>query len=156
MCIPRDPLVLGQPRRPISSSSDFHLERDRAHVAPNDAGTRIEIDPQLVGMIEIAGAHRMRMQLDASKIDDPCKPGGVIDHDFFRSASRWKCERNRSQPRGALRRCSLLIERLAFGAVDVSLEDKGTVADSGERARCDRQVVANQIELRELGLLREV
>ena len=57
---------------------------------------------------------------------------------------------------GRCARCSLLIERLAFGAVDVSLEDKGTVADSGERARCDRQVVANQIELRELGLLREV
>src|SRR6202171_2202077 len=45
----------------------LHLERDRAHVRPTDARTRIEIDPQLVRMVEIAGAHRMRMQLDASQ-----------------------------------------------------------------------------------------
>src|SRR6266404_2953280 len=113
----------------------FHFERDRAHVGPTDAGARIEIDSQLVRMIEIAGAHRMRMQLDATEIDDPRKPRRVIDNDFFRSASRRERERYRSQPRGALRWCALLIERLTFGAIDVSLEDKRTVSDSGERAR---------------------
>ena len=56
----------------------FHLERHCAHVRPTDARTRIEIDPQLVRMIEIAGAHRMRMQLDATEIDDPRKPRRVL------------------------------------------------------------------------------
>src|SRR5271168_2812184 len=62
----------------------LHLERDRAHVRPTDAGTWIEVNPQLIGMIEICGAHRMRMQLDATKIYDPRKPRSVIDDDFFR------------------------------------------------------------------------
>jgi hypothetical protein len=88
-------------------------------------------------MIEIAGAHRMGMQLDATKIDDPRKPRRVIDNDFFRSASGRERECYRSQPRGALRWCALLIERLTFGAIDVSLEDKRTVSDSDEHARRD-------------------
>ncbi len=46
----------------------------------------------------------MRMQLDASKVDNPREARGVIDNDFFRSASRREGERCRSQPRGALPR----------------------------------------------------
>jgi hypothetical protein len=49
-----------------------------------------------------------------------------------------------------------LIESLTFGAIDVSLEDKRTVPDSGERARRDRQVVADHVKFRELCLLREI
>ena len=96
------------------------------------------------------------MQLDATKIDDPRKSRRVIDYDFFRSASRREREYCRSQPRGALRWCALLIERLTFGAIDVSLEDKRTVPDSGERARRDRQIEANQVQFRELCLLRKI
>src|ERR1700722_10983354 len=107
-------------------------------------------------MIEIAGAHRMRMQLDASKVYNPRKSGAIIDDDFFRSAARRERERYRSQPRRAPGWCALLIEGLTFGAVDISLEDKRTVADSDQRARRDRQVVADQIQFRELRLFREV
>src|ERR1700720_1588617 len=104
-------------------------------------------------MIEINGSHRMRMQLDTTKIDDPRKPGGVIDHDFFRSAPRWERERYRSQPRRSLRWCALLMEGFPVGAVDVALEDNRTGADSGERSWRNRQVVADQVEFRQLGLL---
>ncbi len=47
---------------------------------------------------------------------------------------------------------ALLIKRLAFGAVHESLENDRTIPDSGESARRDRQVVANQVEFRELRL----
>jgi hypothetical protein len=107
-------------------------------------------------MIKIFGAHGMRMYLNATKVDDPRKASRVIDNDFFRSASRRERERYRSQPRGALRWCALLIERLTFGAIDVSLEDKRTFPDSGERARRNRQVVADHVKFRELCLLREI
>ena len=40
--------IRGQPRRPISFQQGLHLERDRAHVRPIDARTRIEVNPQLV------------------------------------------------------------------------------------------------------------
>lgn len=86
------------------------------------------------------------MQLDATKIYDPCKPCSVIDNDFFCRAARREREGYRPQPLGALRWCALLVEGLAFSALDVPLEDERTVPDSSERARRDRQVVANQIQ----------
>ena len=156
MCIPRDPLVLGQPRRPISSRIEFTSSATARTSCPTDAGARIEIDAQLVRMIEVGGSHRMRMQLDTTEIDDPRQPCIVVDHDFFRGASRWERECDSSEPRRALRRCAFLVECLAVGAVDVSLEDDRTVADSSERAGRDRQVVADQVKFRELDLFREV
>ena len=59
------------------------IKGDAANIVPTDAGNRIEIDAQFVGMIEIAGAHRVRVQFDAAKVHDPGKPGCVIDYDFF-------------------------------------------------------------------------
>jgi hypothetical protein len=140
---PTRPAGLGPATKAHLVQQRLHLERHCAHVRPTDARTRIEIDPQLVRMTEVAGAHRMRMQLDATKIDHPRKPRRIVDNDFFRGASRRKRERYRSQPRGALRWCALLVERLTFGAIDVSLEDKRTIPDSGQRPRRDRQIVAN-------------
>ena len=109
----------------------LHFESDRAHVRPTHAGSRIEIDPQLVGMIEIAGAHRVRMQLDAAQIDDPRQPRRIIDHNFFRRAAGRKGQRHRSQPVRALGRRALLIKRLAFGAIDKALENDGTIPNPG-------------------------
>ena len=51
---------------------------------------------------------------------------------------------------------ALLIERLALGAVDESLENDRTVPDPTQRARRDRQVIAHQIEFGQLRLLREI
>ena len=79
---------MGQPRKPHLFEQRLHFQRDRAHIRPTDARARIEIDAQLVRMIEIAGAHRMRMQLDAAQIDDPGEPRRIIDHDLFRGAAR--------------------------------------------------------------------
>jgi hypothetical protein len=53
-----------------------------------DARAWIEIDPQLVRMVEIAGTYGMRVQLNAAQVDNPGQPGRIIDHDFFRSAPR--------------------------------------------------------------------
>jgi len=56
---------------------------------------------------------------------------------------------------GALRRCALLIERLTFGAVDISLEDKRTVADFPQ-ARPARPIDSSEPNpVRELGLFRK-
>ncbi len=67
-----------------------HFERYLAHVVPAHAWAGIEIDPQLVGMLQIGAAHRMRMQLHAAQVDDPSQAGRVVDDHFFGSATRWK------------------------------------------------------------------
>ena len=53
-------------------------------------------------------------------------------------------------------RGALLVEGLAFGSVDETLQDDGTILDSGEGSWGDGEVVADQVEFRELGLAREV
>jgi hypothetical protein len=32
-----------------------------------------------VGVLEIGGAHGMRMEFDAAQVDDPCETGRVVD-----------------------------------------------------------------------------
>ena len=54
--MPRLPVVFGQPSMPSSSSSACTLCAARAHVFEVDAGLRVEIDAQLVGVVGIVGA----------------------------------------------------------------------------------------------------
>ena len=149
-CMPREPLVLGQPRRPSSPSSAFTSSATRRTSAHATPGPGIEIDAQLVGVIEIAGAHRVRVQLDAAEVDDPREAGRVVDDDLLGGAARRKRQRHGAQPGGPVLGRALLIERLALGAVDEALEHDGPVADAGDRAVRDRQVVADDVELRQL------
>ena len=51
---------------------------------------------------------------------------------------------------------ALLVEGLGFGSVDEALEDDGTVSDSVQCAGRDGEVVADEVELRELGLFGEI
>jgi hypothetical protein len=55
-----------------------------------------------------------------------------------------------------LRKAQDLIEGLAIGAVDEALENQRTIPASGESARRVRQIVAHDIEFRELCLLGEI
>ena len=57
-----------------------------------------------------------------------------------------------SQPRGPLGGRALLIKRLALGAVDEAFENERTILDSGQSAGRDRQIVAHEVEFRELRL----
>ena len=57
---------------------------------------------------------------------------------------------------GRFSRRALLVEGLALGAVDEALEHDRAVADAGERTLGDGEVVADEVELRELRLAREV
>ena len=155
-CMPREPLVFGQPRRPELLEQRLHLQRDAAHVVPRDAGTGIEIDAQLVGVLEVVRAHGMRVKLDAAEVHDPREPRGVVDDDLFRRAPRGERERRRAEPVRARLGRALLVEGLALGAVDEALEHDGPVADAAQRAGRDRQVVPHDVELGELRLAREV
>ena len=68
----------------------FHFESNATHVVPAHARTGIEIDAQFVRVLEIDGAHRVRMQFDAAQVHNPREPRCVIDDDFLRFAAGWK------------------------------------------------------------------
>ena len=59
------------------------LESDFADAVPIDARARVEINAKLVGMVEIEGAHRMRMKFDAAEVNNPRKASPVIDNKFL-------------------------------------------------------------------------
>ena len=73
-CIPREPLVFAQPRSPTSSRNDFTSRATRRASRQSTPGPGIKIDSQFVRVLEIAGAHGVRMQFDAAQIDDPGEP----------------------------------------------------------------------------------
>ena len=72
--------------KPYLFQQALHFESDTAHIGPADAWSGIEIDAQLIGMIEIAGANRVRVQFDAAQIDDPGEPGRIVHDHFFGGA----------------------------------------------------------------------
>src|SRR5687768_9792359 len=107
-------------------------------------------------MIEIDGAHSVRMKLDAAEVDDPGEAGGVVYDDFFRRPSGREGERHRAQPRWASFWRALLVEGFGFGAVDEALQCHGPVADAGKRPVGYGEIILHDVELRELHLAREV
>ena len=100
MWIPREPDVFGQPTSPTASSASRRDERDLADLRPLDARHRVEVDPQLVGMVEVLGPDRVRVQVDAAEVVDPGEPGRVVDDDLVgRPAGRERQRRDRAASR---------------------------------------------------------
>ena len=54
---------------------------------PLDPRHRIEINAELVRMIEIVGAHRMRVKLEAGEVGHPHERRRVAGHDLLRAAA---------------------------------------------------------------------
>jgi hypothetical protein len=94
----------------------LHERSDALDLLPADPGHRIEVDAKLVGMIEILGAHRMRMQLEAREVREPCERCGVARNDLVGAAPDGKRSSPPRSSRGATRR-ALLVEELAVDAV---------------------------------------
>ena len=95
-----------------------HLARDERDVdglcRPADARHRVEIDAQLVGMLEVVGAHRVRVQVDAAEVDDPQELRRVAHDDLVAPCGPTGSESvDRLDPVGVLVGRALLEERLA-------------------------------------------
>ncbi len=71
---------------------------------PVDSRAGVEIDAQLVGVLKIAGADGVGVELDAAEVDDPDEAGGVIDDDLFGGAAGGEGEGCGAQPARDARR----------------------------------------------------
>ena len=133
-----------------------HLESHGADVGEGNVGTGIEIDAELVGVVQVGRADRVRMQLEAAEVGDPGEARGVVDDELLGLATGGEVQGRRAQPLGPRRRRALLIEGLARRSVDEALQHDGPVADAAERAVGDGQVVVDQIALGDAGEVRLV
>ena len=99
-------------------------------------------------MIEIVGAHRMRMQLEAGEVGHPGERRRVARHDFFGGPARRKLQRDDLDPVGPRLGRALLVEELAADAVGIAHEHIRPPAAAAQRAVGDAEVVVDEIELR--------
>ena len=156
--IPREPEVLGQPTRPDVGQRVAHDQGHPPDVVPGDAGDRVEVDPQLVGMVEVVGADRVRVEVDAAEVGDPGEAGRIVDHDLVGGPAGGEA---RARPSGCqsgrLSGARFWKKNSPAGAVRVALEGHRPAARAAQRALRDREVVADQVELRDgaAGGLRE-
>jgi hypothetical protein len=71
-------------------------------------------------MIEIFGAHGMRMKLQAGEVCHPCQRSRAAGNNLFSGATRRKFQRNDFDPVGARFGRALLVEELAGDAVGIA------------------------------------
>jgi hypothetical protein len=79
-------------------------------------------------MIEVVGAHGVRVQIDAAEVHDPDELRGIAYDDLFGAASRREPQGGRLDPRRPARRRAFLIERRLIGAVDRLSSTESTMA----------------------------
>jgi hypothetical protein len=96
------------------------------------------------------------MKLDAAEIDDPNHSRRLVDNNFVGRAAGRKRQRDSAQPLRMILRRTLLVEHLALGPVDKTLQHDRTIANTGERAGRDRQVILDELEFGELRVEREI
>ena len=103
-------------------------------------------------MIEVVGADRMRVQLEAREIGHPHQGGRLVRHDLFGRAPGGEPQRDALEPWRARLRRALLEEELAADAVGIADQDVGPAAGSLQGSLGHSDVVAREIELGVAGL----
>src|SRR6476661_304684 len=96
------------------------------------------------------------MELNAPEVDDPRESGSVVHDDFLRRATGRERKRHGSQPTRTTGRSPLLVERFTLGAVDEALEHDGPIPNACDGAVRDRQVILDDVALRQLDAAGEV
>ena len=147
MWMPREPEVLGQPTSPTACERLLGHEGHGADVSPGHARHGVQIDAQLVRMVEVLGADRMRVEVEAAEVRDPGQRRRIAQHDLLSGPAGRERERDRVDPLRSLVRGALLEEELARRAVDETLERHRPPASATQRALGDREVVAHEVHL---------
>ena len=137
------------------------LERllaDQRHVAdlrPRHARHRVEVHAQLVGVVEVVGADRVRVEVDAAEVDDPGQPGGLVDDDLVGGPPGREGQLAVRIQSGRLSGARFWKNGSPAAPSTNRLSAIGRPRDAAQRPVADRQVVLDEVELRVAGL-REV
>ncbi len=142
------PRRLGPGGQPVVLEHLASHQRDVDDLRPVHAGHRVEVDPQFVGVVEVVGAHRVRVEVDAAEVDRPHQAGRRRG-----APPPWpRCPDAYLQlgdvdPVRPLLGGALLEDRLLGDALDEPFEDHRPVGDAAQRAVGHREVVVDQVQL---------
>ena len=135
------------PEQAVVLEDHPRYERDMNDLTPVDTGHRVQVDTQLVGVGEVVGADRMRVEVDAAEVDRPHQACRVVQHRLLGGRARGILQLRDVDVVGPLLGRSLLKDRLFGDALDEPLEDHRPVGHPPQRARSDIEVIANQVHL---------
>ena len=138
--MPREPEVFGHPTRPRVFKRRVDDARDFLDLRPLDAGNRIEVNAKFIGMVEIVGPNRVRVELEAGQVGHPCERRRVTRHDFLRRPAGWKLQRRDFDPVGPSLRRPLLVEKFVVDAVRIPHQYVRSSSRAAQRALRNGQV----------------
>jgi hypothetical protein len=122
-------------------------KRDGENLRPLNARHGVKVHPQLVGVVEIRREHRVRVQVDAAKVDHPREAGRVPQHDLIGGPPGRKAQLGGGDPVGPLVWGALLEERLGLRAVHEPFQRHRAPGHAAQRPVGDGQVVADEVQL---------
>ncbi|SHT56184.1 Uncharacterised protein [Mycobacteroides abscessus subsp. abscessus] len=122
-------------------------KRDIQDLAPWHPRHRVQVDAQLVGVVQVIGTHRMRIEIDTAEVDHPGQRCRIGDDGLPGGGPARIVQLGRGDPIRALFRHALLKHRLLRDALDEPLQDHGPVAYPAQRSLCDIEVVVDQVAL---------
>jgi hypothetical protein len=122
-------------------------QRHPPDVGERHAGHRVQVHPELVGMVGILRSDRPRVQVKASEVDDPDQLGRVPNDHQVGTPAAGEVDQARLDPVGVQPGRSLLVEGLAGRPVREALQEHGPAAGPAEGPLGHREVVAHQVQL---------
>ena len=152
MCMPREPEVLGKPRRPCSSSTSRTPRATSRTSRERHLGPGVEVDAQLVGVVEVVAADRPGVPVDHPEVHAPDEVGGVVGHQLARGAAAGEGDGRGLDPLRRRAGHALLEERLALHPVDPALHHRRALAQVTDDRRRALDVVVDEVELGEAAL----
>jgi hypothetical protein len=125
-----------------------HEPRDALRVRELGSRLRVDVDPQLVRMLDVATARRPGMEVERREIDRPDHVRELGDAQLVGVAAGREGDARRLDPVRPLLGHALLVDRLALGAVRVPLQLRRPLVEGPDDAVADRHVVLGEVELR--------
>jgi hypothetical protein len=106
------------------------------------------VDSKLVGMVEVLGTDRVRMELETAEIGEPYEIRCCARHDLVGAAPRRKADRDDLDPWRPRDGCAFLIKEAGVDPVRIADQHVRSAPCAAQRAFRDHDVVADEIELR--------
>ena len=141
--------------RRLRPAGPAHLGQRLAHdggdplpVLERRARLRVDVDPQLVGPVDVGAPRRPRMEVDDGQVRRPRDLGDLGHAELVGVPAGRKRDCRDLDPVGPLRRHPLLVDHLALDPVREAAQLRRPLVERAHDPFADREVVLDEIHLR--------
>ena len=102
--------------------------------------------PHTIGVVQVVGEHRMRVEVNAAQVDRPGQAGRIVDDGLLGRGAGCVAQLDDVDPAGPFCRRSFLKDRLLVDALDEPFQDHRAPRHAPQCTVSDGQVVADQVQ----------